>query len=166
MYRAVAWAAIDRDVDPANREAVAALADGLVITIGERGEVDGKDVTEAIREPDVNRVVSLVAAIPAVRQILVERQRAWMTTRGAGVIEGRDIGSVVFPDARVKIYLTASPDERARRRSEESSSSLRQRDRIDSTRSASPLEVAEGARVIDTTDRPVEEIVEEVVGCL
>jgi cytidylate kinase len=166
MYRAVAWAAIDRDVDPANREAVAALADGLVITIGERVEVDGKDVTEAIREPDVNRVVSLVAAIPAVRQILVERQRAWMTTRGAGVIEGRDIGSVVFPDARVKIYLTASPDERARRRSEESSSSLRQRDRIDSTRSASPLEVAEGARVIDTTDRPVEEIVEEVVGCL
>jgi cytidylate kinase len=166
MYRAVAWAAIDRDVDPADREAVAALADGLVITVDERVEVDGKDVTEAIREPDVNRVVSLVAAIPAVRQILVDRQRAWMTARGAGVIEGRDIGSVVFPDARVKIYLTASPDERARRRPEESSSSLSQRDRIDSTRSASPLEVAEGARVIDTTGRPVEEIVEEVVGCL
>jgi CMP/dCMP kinase len=166
MYRAVAWAAIDRQIDPADREAVAKLADGLVITIGARTEVDGKDVTEAIREPDVNRVVSLVAAIPAVRQILVESQRAWMATRKAAVVEGRDIGSVVFPDAPVKIYLTASPDERARRRAEESSTSLSQRDRIDSTRSASPLQVAEGAKVIDTTGRPIEEVVDEVVGCL
>ena len=166
MYRAVAWAALDRQIDPADREAVADLADGLVIAVGERVEVDGKDVTEAIREPDVNRVVSLVAAIPAVRRILVERQRAWMATRGEGVVEGRDIGSVVFPDARVKIFLTASPDERARRRPEEGSTSLTQRDRIDSTRSASPLEVAEGARVIDTTDRAIDDVVDEVVGCL
>lgn len=82
---------------------------------------------------------------------------------GGGVVEGRDIGSVVFPDAEVKIYLTASPDERARRRPEEGSDALSRRDRLDSTRSVSPLGVAEGARVVDTTGRKVEDIVDEVV---
>jgi cytidylate kinase len=83
--------------------------------------------------------------------------------RGGGVVEGRDIGSVVFPDADVKIYLTAAPDERARRRPEEGPDGLSRRDRLDSTRTASPLGVAEGARVIDTTARPVEDIVDEVL---
>jgi cytidylate kinase len=163
MYRAVAWAALDRQIDPGDRRAVAELARSLGIAIGERVEADGTDITEAIRGPEVSSAVSVVAANPDVRTVLVQRQRQWVIERGGGVIEGRDIGSVVFPDADVKIYLTASVDERARRRPEEGADALSRRDRIDSTRTASPLGVAEGARVIDTTDRPVEEIVEEVV---
>ena len=166
MYRAVAWAALDRHIDPGDREAVAELARTLAITVGERVEVDGTDVTEAIRGPEVSGAVSAVAANAGVRSVLVQRQRQWVAERGGGVVEGRDIGSVVFPDAEVKIYLTASPDERARRRPEEGSDALSRRDRLDSTRSVSPLGVADGARVIDTTDRPVEDIVDEVVGWL
>ncbi len=163
MYRAVAWAALDRHLDPGDREAVAELARSLVLTVGERVEVDGTDVTEAIRGPEVNGAVSVVAANAGVRSVLVGRQRQWVAERGGGVVEGRDIGSVVFPDAEVKIYLTASPDERARRRPEEGSDALSRRDRLDSTRSVSPLGVAEGARVVDTTGRKVEDIVDEVV---
>jgi cytidylate kinase len=166
MYRAVAWAALDRRVDPADRRAVADLAGSLRITLGERVEVDGTDVTEAIRGDGVNRAVSVVAANPDVRSVLVQRQRGWVVDHGGGVVEGRDIGSVVFPDAEVKIYLTASPEERARRRPEEDAAALSRRDRLDSTRAVSPLGVADGARVIDTTDRPVEDIVDEVVGWL
>jgi len=166
MYRAVAWAALDRRVDPADRRAVADLAGSLRITLGERVEVDGTDVTEAIRGDGVNRAVSVVAANPDVRSVLVQRQRGWVMDHGGGVVEGRDIGSVVFPDAEVKIYLTASPEERARRRPEEDAAALSRRDRLDSTRAVSPLGVADGARVIDTTDRPVEDIVDEVVGWL
>ncbi|MGD0392149.1 MAG: (d)CMP kinase [Acidimicrobiales bacterium] len=166
MYRAVAWAVLDRKIDAGDRQAVADLARTLAITIGERVEVDGTDVTEAIRGPEVSRVVSVVAANAGVRSVLVQRQRQWVTERGGGVVEGRDIGSVVFPDAEVKIYLTASPDERARRRPEEGSDALSRRDRLDSTRSVSPLGVANGARVIDTTDRRVDDIVEEVLGWL
>ncbi len=166
MYRAVAWAALDRHIDAGDREAVAELARTLAISIGERVVVDGTDITEAIRGPEVSGSVSAVAANAGVRAVLVQRQRQWVAERGGGVVEGRDIGSVVFPDAEVKIYLTASPDERARRRPEEDSAALSRRDRLDSTRSVSPLSVADGARVIDTTDRPVEDIVEEVVGWL
>ncbi len=166
MYRAVAWAVLDRKIDAGDQAAVADLARTLAIAVGERVEVDGTDVTEAIRGPEVNGVVSVVAANPGVRSVLVQRQRQWVTERGGGVVEGRDIGSVVFPDAEVKIYLTASPDERARRRPEEGSDALSRRDRLDSTRSVSPLGVADGAKVIDTTDRPVEDIVDEVVGWL
>jgi len=166
MYRAVAWATIDRDLDATNRSAVADLARSLEITVGERVEVDGKDVTEAIRETAVNGLVSVVAANPEVRSALVERQRQWIAERGRGVVEGRDIGSVVCPDATVKIYLTASEDERARRRPEEGSAAISRRDRIDSTRSASPLEVAPGATTIDTTGRTVEQVVDEVVSLL
>ncbi len=166
MYRAVAWAVLDREIDAGDQAAVADLARTLAIAVGERVEVDGTDVTEAIRGPEVSGVVSVVAANPGVRSVLVQRQRQWVTERGGGVVEGRDIGSVVFPDAEVKIYLTASPDERARRRPEEGSDALSRRDRLDSTRSVSPLGVADGAKVIDTTDRRVEDIVEEVVGWL
>jgi cytidylate kinase len=166
MYRAVAWAVLDRRIDAGDQSAVADLARTLAITVGERVEVDGADVTEAIRGPEVSGVVSVVAANAGVRSVLVQRQRQWVTERGGGVVEGRDIGSVVFPDAEVKIYLTASPDERARRRPEEGSDALTRRDRLDSTRSVSPLGVADGAKVIDTTDRRVEDIVDEVVGWL
>jgi cytidylate kinase len=166
MYRAVAWAALDRQIDPADKPAVAELARMIGISVGDRVEVDGTDVTEAIRGPEVSGVVSVVAANPAVRSVLVQRQRRWVAERGGGVVEGRDIGSVVFPEAEVKIFLTASPDERARRRPEEDQQALSRRDQLDSTRAVSPLGVAQGALVIDTTDRPVEDIVDEVVGFL
>ncbi len=166
MYRAVTWAALDRRIDPADQPAVAELARTLVISVGERVEVDGRDVTEAIRGPEVSGVVSVVAANTGVRAVLVQRQRQWVAERGGGVVEGRDIGSVVFPDADVKVYLTASADERSRRRPEEHPDALSRRDRMDSTRAVSPLGVADGALVIDTTDRPVVDIVEAVVACL
>ncbi len=163
MYRAVAWAALDRTIDPGDRDAVAAVARSIDIAVGERVTVDGTDVTDAIRGPQVSAAVSAVAANPEVRAVMVRRQREWATEHGGGVIEGRDIGSVVFPGADLKIYLTASAEERARRRPEEGADAVARRDRIDSTRTVSPLGVAEGARVIDTTDREVADIVEEVV---
>jgi CMP/dCMP kinase len=111
-------------------------------------------------------VVSVVAANPEVRAVLVERQRQWVAEHGGGVVEGRDIGSVVFPHADLKIYLTATAEERARRRPEEGADAVARRDRLDSTRAVSPLGVADGARVVDTTDRQVDDIVEEMVAWL
>jgi cytidylate kinase len=163
MYRAVTWAALQRGVEPNDRASVARLAHQLTISMGERVEADGTDVTDAIRGPEVSRAVSTVAAHPEVRAVLVERQRQWVAEHGAGIVEGRDIGSVVLPDADLKIYLTATAGVRAQRRPEEEAAALARRDRLDSTREASPLEVADGAKIIDTTDRPVEDIVEEVV---
>ena len=166
MYRAVAWSALDQGVDPADAEAVTGIARSARIEVGERVTAGGVDVTEAIRSPEVNRAVSAVAANPDVRRLLVERQRRWVVEHGGGVVEGRDIGSVVFPDASLKIYLTASPEERARRRSEEGSDGVARRDRLDSTRAASPLVVADGARIVDTTERSVDAVVEEVLAWL
>ncbi len=166
MYRAVAWAALTEGVEPGDQEAVAGVARTVSISVGERVLVNGTDVTEAIRGPAVNGAVSAVAANPEVRAVLVDHQRRWAADHGSGVVEGRDIGSVVFPGAKLKIFLTATEEERARRRPEEGADSLSRRDRLDSTRTASPLGVAEGALVIDTTDRAVEEIVEEVLGWL
>ena len=166
MYRAVTWAALHRNLAPDDGPSVAELARGLTMSIGERVEADGTDITEAIRGPEVSGAVSAVAAHPEVRALMVERQRQWVAERGAGVIEGRDIGSVVLPAADVKVFLTASEEERARRRPEEGGAALSRRDNLDSTRKASPLGVAVGALVIDTTDRPIEDIVDEVLACL
>jgi len=166
MYRAVAWAALSRGIDPADREAVADLARGLSISVSARVIAEGTDITEAIRAPDVNRAVSVVAANPEVRAVMVARQRQWAEEHGGGVVEGRDIGSVVFPEADLKIYLTASGEERARRRSEEGADWVARRDHLDSSRAASPLGIAEGAKVIDTTGRPITAVVEEVLGWL
>ncbi|HEX3460815.1 MAG TPA: (d)CMP kinase [Acidimicrobiales bacterium] len=166
MYRAVAWGALSRGIDPADHPAVADLAREMSISVADRVTADGSDITEAIRAPDVNRAVSVVAANPEVRATMVARQRQWATDHGGGVVEGRDIGSVVFPEADLKIYLTASGEERARRRSEEGSDGMARRDHLDSTRAASPLGIAEGARVIDTTGRPITAVVEEVLGWL
>ncbi len=163
MYRSVAWAVLDQGVDPSDVDAVADVARRIDISMGDLVTVDGTDVTEAIRQDPVNHAVSLVAANPGVRQVLVERQREWVVRHGGGVVEGRDICSVVLPDADLKIYLTASEEERARRRSDEGASSVARRDRLDSSRTVSPLAVAEGARVVDTTDRSVDELVEEIV---
>ena len=168
MYRTVALAALQAGLDPAGRDVSAAelgrLAAGLNLEMGERVLLDGTDVTDDLRSAEVTRAASAVAGAPEVRAELVRRQRSWVEGRAGAVIEGRDIGSVVFPDADLKVYLTASEDERARRRStDESASDLSRRDRSDSTRTASPLRVAPGAMVVDTTGRDVEEVVEEIV---
>jgi 3-phosphoshikimate 1-carboxyvinyltransferase len=166
MYRAVAALALSLQIAPVDHDAVAALAAGSTIEVGKRVVIDGLDVTSVIRSPEVGQAVSLVAANAAVRQELVTRQRAWASEHGGGVIEGRDIGSVVFPDAAVKVYLTASPEERMRRRHDESAAGVARRDLIDSTRAASPLKVAEDARELDTTGRTIDDVVEEVLSWL
>jgi cytidylate kinase len=166
MYRSVAWAVLQRGIDADDREAVAEVARDLDIKVADRVVADGTDITEAIRGPEVSATVSAVAANPAVRAVMVERQRRWVDAHGGGVVEGRDIGSVVLPDADVKLFLTASPEVRAARRSEEGAEAVARRDRLDSTRTASPLEVPEGARVIDTGAQSVDQIVEEVVAWL
>ena len=166
MYRAVAWAVLQRQVDPTDADAVADVAQTLAIDVGDRVSADGTDITEAIRGVEVSATVSAVAANPAVRALMVERQRQWVASHGGGVVEGRDIGSVVLPDANLKLYLDASPDVRAARRSEEGAEAVARRDRLDSTRAASPLEVPDGARLIDTGAHSVEEIVEMVVAWL
>ena len=166
MYRSVAWAVLQQGIDTEDRLAVADVARSLAIEVDDRVLVDGTDITEAIRGPEVSATVSAVAANPSVRAIMVERQRQWVATHGGGVVEGRDIGSVVLPDADLKLYLTASPEVRAARRSEEGAEAVARRDRLDSTRTTSPLEVPEGARIIDTGALSVGQIVEEVVAWL
>ncbi|HEY5385484.1 MAG TPA: 3-phosphoshikimate 1-carboxyvinyltransferase [Acidimicrobiales bacterium] len=166
MYRAIAALALEQGTPPEDGEAVAALAGASTIVVGERVTIDGRDVTGLIRSPEVGRAVSVVAANAEVRRHLVERQRAWAAAHGGGVVEGRDIGSVVFPDAEVKVYLTASPEERARRRNDEAPEGVARRDRIDSTRVASPLREAADAHRLDTTGRTVQDVVEEVLSWL
>jgi cytidylate kinase len=166
MYRAVAALALERGVAPDDKPAVATLATTATIEVGERVRIDGFDVTEVIRSPEVGRAVSVVAANPDVRRALVKRQRAWAEAHGGGVVEGRDIGSVVFPGAQLKVYLTASPEERARRRHDEAPEGVARRDRLDSTREASPLREADDALLLDTTERSVQDVVEEVLSWL
>jgi 3-phosphoshikimate 1-carboxyvinyltransferase len=166
MYRAVAARALAQHIPPDDHDAVAALAAQAQIEVGPRVVIDGHDVTGIIRSPEVGRAVSDVAANADVRTQLVLRQRAWAAAHGGGVVEGRDIGSVVFPQAEVKVYLTASPEERARRRHDESAPSVARRDRIDSTRAASPLAQADDAHLLDTTGRTVQDVVEEVLSWL
>jgi cytidylate kinase len=166
MYRSVAWEALRQGVDPADQAAVGAIAAAADISVAKEVAINGVDVTHAIRTPEVSRAVSIVAANPDVRRELVARQRRWAGERKGGVVEGRDIGSVVFPDATLKVYLTASPEERARRRHDESADGVATRDRLDSTRLASPLTQAPDAHVLDTTGRSVEDVVEEVLSWL
>ncbi len=166
MYRAVAALALERGTPPEDSAAVAALAAAATIEVGERVAIDGLDVTAVIRSPEVGRAVSVVAANPEVRRHLVRIQRAWADEHGGGVVEGRDIGSVVFPQAQLKVYLTASPEERARRRHDEAPEGVARRDRIDSTRDASPLREAEDAHRLDTTGRTVQDVVGEVLSWL
>ena len=170
MYRVVALAAVRRGIDPdaeGTAGEVARIAAEVDMEVGERILLDGADVTGDLRSPEVGRAVSAVAAMAEVRTELVRRQRQWVEEHGGGVVEGRDIGSVVFPDADLKVFLTASTEERARRReSDETPDDLARRDLLDSTRAVSPLIVAQGAVVIDTTGRPADEVVDEIVGML
>lgn len=176
MYRALAWKALRDGVDLDDVTALAALAERSAFDVeAGRIAIDGHDVRTAIRTPEIDRAAAAVARHPAVRRVLVDRQRTFGESRGV-VMEGRDIGTVVFPDAEVKIYLDASPEERARRRAadpahassqssqlSEVATALAERDKSDSTRAASPLAVASDAVVIDTTAIPVERVVEQVL---
>jgi CMP/dCMP kinase len=167
MYRVVAWAAVRRGIDPEAGDELTELAAQLDMEVGERILVDGDDVTGDLRSPEVGRVVSAVAATPGVRTELVRRQREWVEGHGGAVVEGRDIGSVVFPDAELKVFLTASAAERARRRSlDETADDLARRDLLDSTRAVSPLIVPQGAVVVDTTGRQIDDVVQEIVAML
>ncbi len=166
MYRAVTFAAMRRGVDTTDLDATAKLAQDLTLDVGEHGVlVDGVDATSEIRSHEVTTAVSAVAANSAVRAELVRRQRAWANERGGGVLEGRDIGSVVFPDAELKLYLTASPQVRAERRVAEAggnvdeiAAAIQRRDHHDSSRKDGPLVEADDSIVVDTTGLSIDEV--------
>jgi cytidylate kinase len=167
MYRAVTYEALGQGVDLLDHDAVAEVARAATIETIPRVVVNGRDVHDEIRSEAVNVGVSVVAANPEVRSEMVRRQRDFAAGQPVGsVVEGRDITTVVFPNATVKVYLTASVEERARRRDDESEASVARRDTIDSTRDASPLRQADDALVLDTTGRSVDEVVEEITQCL
>ncbi len=164
MYRAVTCEALFRGVDIDDDDAVAALADTVTLTTLPRVTVNGRDVEDEIRSDEVNVAVSVVAANPSVRASMVARQRELAAAQPLGtVVEGRDITTVVFPLASVKIFLTASLEERARRRGDEGEDSVARRDEADSTRVASPLRQADDALVLDTTGRDVDDVAQEIV---
>ena len=176
MYRAVAWKACHEGRSLEDESAVSEVAGGAVFDLSESHVIiDGHDVTRAIRTPDMDRAAATVSRMPAVREVLVSHQRRY-AREATVVMEGRDIGTVVFPDAVVKIYLEASPEERAARRASdpahqrsagdglaEVASALEARDRSDRTRQVSPLMRASDAALIDTTGLPVAEVVNRVM---
>ena len=178
MYRAVTFAVLQRAVDPHDIDDVADVATSIELDIGDVDGstvviVDGEDATVSIRGRDVTANVSAVAANSAVRSELVERQRAWVAEHGGGVVEGRDIGSVVFPDADLKLYVTASARVRAERRVaeiggdvDEVEASIIERDRKDSSRADSPLVEASGATLVDTTGMSIDAVVDHVMDML
>ena len=179
MYRAVALGVIEAGVDPSDKDAVTALANKSEIDLEGDPEslsvlLNGHDVTDQIRTESVTEMSSVVSTIPGVRRAMVERQRA-ISKRGA-VLNGRDIGTVVFPDADVKFFLTAAPEERAERRYKEDQmtshspttfaetlADMVERDRRDSTRADSPLKVADDAIVIDSTGKSIDEVFAEMM---
>ena len=175
MYRAVGWKALKLGVPFDREDEIVSIAEVSAIDISAGAvSIDGTDVTRAIRTPEIDRAAASVARLPKVRAVLVDRQRA-LGVDGGIVMEGRDIGTVVFPDADVKVYLDAAAEERARRRATdpahtgvpaaiaEVATLLSERDRSDSTRAASPLYAAEDATVIDTTGTPIDGVVAQVL---
>ena len=175
MYRAVTFAALRRQIDPDDQSAVASLVSDVELDVSpEAVTVDGVNATVEIRGPEVTRAVSAVAANQRVRTELTRRMREWADGRGGGVIEGRDIGTVVFPDADLKLFITARAEVRAARRHKELSdleydqvaASIAERDALDSGRSNAPLAKADDAVVIDTSDRSVDDLVDQILGLL
>jgi cytidylate kinase len=178
MYRAVGWLADRQGVALDDEGALAALAAAAVFELdGGRVSINGHDVTTAIRTPEMDRAAAAVARLPGVRTALVNHQRR-MGQGGGVVVEGRDIGSVVFPAADVKIFLDASPEERARRRANDPAhaggaagvatvaGALEERDRSDRTRAASPLTVAPDAIVIDTTGMSADDVIAQALALI
>jgi cytidylate kinase len=174
MYRAVTWAALRRGLSVDDEAAIVELAETMDLSVSDEGVyVDGHDVTTEIRGPDVTAVVSPMSAIPGVRAELRARQRAWAHEHGGGVIEGRDIGTVVFPDATLKLFITASPQERADRRVrelggdvDEVAAAIAERDRRDMSRLDGPLRTGGDAVVVDTTGMSIDDVVDKILGML
>lgn len=182
MYRAVTWLALEAEVPLDDHVALTALAEGNPVTfdyadggpIATSVHIAGRDVTAEVRYPIVDANVSAVSAVPGVRAALVAQQRRFAGARDT-VAEGRDIGTVVFPSAEVKVFLTATAEERARRRQidlanqghaidqSEVQARLERRDTYDSTREVSPLEAAEDAELLDTTGLSIEQVVDAIV---
>jgi cytidylate kinase len=171
MYRAITWKTLDQDINPHDHPAVTALLDRIDIQCGSDGiastiTIDGEDPGDALRSEEVNANVSVVAAIPAVRDRLIHLQRAYLQ-HSSVVMEGRDIGSVVFPDTPFKIYVDAAEHVRAARRGDEGLvDSIAKRDAADSRRATAPLVVAEGATVLDTSDHSIESGVDAAIEIL
>lgn len=179
MYRAVAWKALHDGLSLDDEASVAGLAERAALEQRDGDvSIDGHDVTRAIRTPEIDKAAARVARLPRVREALVARQRALGEDRGV-VMEGRDIGTVVFPDADVKVYLDASAEERARRRATDPAhtggqagnlaglqSELQARDQSDSTRLVAPLTLADDAIYVDTTAMPIDRVVERVMQIL
>jgi cytidylate kinase len=171
MYRCVALQTLRLGVDPLDVQKVANIADKVGITLdGTRIGLNGEDVSDLIRTPEVAAIVSLIAAHTPVRDAMRSQQRQWIESMNGGVVEGRDIGTVVFPDAEVKIFLTASPLERAKRRVEQNggnleevAASISERDHIDSTREDSPLRPADDSILVDSTGKSIDDVVAEII---
>ena len=170
MYRMVTYAALRDGIDLNNELTVADIAKSMnVVMSSDRFIVDDVDVTDIIRGPQVTEAVSTVAALSSVRSELRAAQRTWVENAGGGVVEGRDIGTVVFPDATLKVFLTASPAVRAQRRVAQSGGDvvvieeqIRQRDHLDSTRADSPLRESNDSLFIDTTDLSIDAVVKQI----
>ena len=170
MYRAVTFEAMLRELDLDNQQLITNLAQECDLHVGlDRVIINGHDATTAIRGPEVTGNVSKVAANSGVRTEMRARQQEWASTHNGGVIEGRDIATVVFPNAVLKVFLTASPEVRARRRVEqhggnviEIAQSIKERDLLDSTRADSPLASASDSVVVDTSDRAIDDVVDEI----
>ncbi len=180
MYRAVAWRAMRESVPLADETTLAVIArDAIFAFVDGRVLIDGHDVTAAIRTPEMDAAAASVARLPQVRAALVARQRAYGEAGGV-VMEGRDIGTVVFPDADVKLYLDASAEERARRRAQDTAhtasrdnggvaniaQALAARDQSDRTRTVSPLTLAEDAIYLDTTGLSIEDVVDRALAAV
>jgi CMP/dCMP kinase len=181
MYRIVTLAVLRAGIDPSDQAAVAATAAAVKLSVGfdpneDRSYLDGEDVSAEIRGDEVTRAVSAVSSVPAVRARLVELQRSLAQVPGSVVVEGRDIGTVVLPDADVKIFLTASAETRARRRNDQNVAAglpddyegvladVRRRDHLDSTRAVSPLRAAADAVVVDTSAMTESEVIDHLLG--
>lgn len=164
MYRAVTVEALRRGIDVHDEAIMGELARSVELSTLPRVTVNGRDVEDDIRSDEVNVAVSAVAANALVRHQMVRRQREFADAQPLGtVVEGRDITTVVFPSATIKVFLTASLEERARRRGDEGEASVARRDDADTTRVASPLRQADDALVLDTTGRNVDDAVEEII---
>ena len=171
MYRCVALAVQQSSTDANDAEAVGKIAREVSVVIGrDAAMLNGTDVSAEIRSSEINSIVSIIAAHTPVRDAMREQQRAWIRDHEGGVVEGRDIGTVVFPDAILKIFLTASPEVRAERRVGQNggdiqavAASIAERDHLDSTRLDSPLKPSHDSVVVDSSRRTIDEVVAEIV---
>jgi len=172
MYRCVALAVKQSSTDPHDAEAVGRIAREVSVVIErDAAKLNGIDVSAEIRSGEINGIVSIIAAHTPVRDAMREQQRRWISDHQGGVVEGRDIGTVVFPDAILKVFLTASPEVRAERRVGQTggditavAASIAERDYLDSTRLDSPLKPSNDSVVVDSSRRTIDEVVTEIVG--